>query len=267
MNIDQTSREAARINAMMKSMPKAPTASEIIEKEYPPVNWLIPGFITTGLTILAGAPKMGKSWMILNMAYAIAVGGRVLGHIAVEPAEVLFLALEDTERRLKSRLAMIEARPSTMLYMPTEWPRGVDAVKYLDLWMIDHPDTRAVFIDTLQKVSGVEDQNNYAETYNSAATLKRFADRNGVAVVCVHHTRKLVADDFLHSVAGSVGLTGAADTIITMTRARGETDGVLSITGRDVEEATHGIRFDTMLGTWRLLDFVPKKESYFRKAP
>jgi RecA-family ATPase len=263
MSIQQTATEAARINQMFKQMPKTPTSGEILSMDFPDIHWVVPGFITTGLTILAGAPKMGKSWLMLNMGYALSVGGSVFGKIMVQPTEVLYLALEDTERRLKQRLNIIEARPSSLLYMPTEWPRGDAAVKFLELWMVDHPDTRAVFIDTLQKISGVEDQNSYTETYNSAAVLKRFADKYAVAVVVVHHTRKIAADDFLHSVSGSVGLTGAADTIITLTRGRGETEGILSITGRDVEEKQHGITFDPFLGTWKLMDYVPKKAAYF----
>jgi RecA-family ATPase len=219
-----------------------------------PIPWVVPGFITTGLTILAGAPKLGKSWLILGMAWALSVGGRVFGHIDVKPCEVLFLALEDTPRRLRDRLIQMQAKGSGRLYMPTHWPRGSEAISYFDAWMLKHPNTKAIFIDTLQKVSGIEDTNAYAETYDAVARLKGIADKYGVAMVVVAHTRKaVVVDDFINKVTGSVGFTGAADTLIVMTRPRGGDDGVLSITGRDVEEAEHDIRFSPDIGTWELI--------------
>lgn len=261
MTKEEVVRQAAYLSQMMAKLPSAPTSHDLLGKVFPPVAWVVPGFITTGLTIVAGAPKLGKSWLILGIAWALSVGGRVFGHIGVQAQEVLFLALEDTERRLKDRLGRLGAIGSSKLYLPTNWPVGNDAVAYLDAWMLKHPDTKAIFIDTLQKISGIEDANNYRETYNAASALKVFADKHGVAVVVVHHTRKMMAEDFLHTVAGSVGLTGAADTVITMTRPRGHNDGVMSITGRDVEEMEYGIRFAPEIGTWEMLPEVPERPS------
>jgi hypothetical protein len=127
--------------------------------------------------------------------------------------------------------------------------------------MLANPGTRIIFIDTLQKISGVEDSNSYRETYNAAAELKRIADRYSIAIVVIHHTSKVSTTDFVHSVNGSVGLTGAADTVITIDRPRGQNDGVLKITGRDVEENEIGIRFDPDVGTWVKIDEVPSTPS------
>lgn len=157
-------------------------------------------------------------------------------------------------------------RGSNNLDIRTAWPSGRECVEYLDTWLDEFRKTKAVFIDTLQKVSGVEDANSYRETYAAAAGLKRVADKYGVAVVVIHHTSKsLAAVDFVHTVNGSVGLTGAADTVITMRRMRMQADGVLSITGRDVEEKEYGIHFDPGIGTWTLLDEVPKEREAWKK--
>lgn len=258
---EQTAREMAFIKERIEKLPHAWTSSDLLKTEFPPIPWVVPGFITTGLTIIAGAPKLGKSWLILGIAIALSLGGRVFGRISVPRCKVLFLALEDTPRRLKERLDRMQAIGTELLYIPTQWPKGKDCVDYLDAWMLKHPETKAVFIDTLQKVSGVEDGNSYQETYSSAAALKSLADRYGIAIVAVHHTRKMATEDFLHSVSGSVGLTGAADTVITMKRPRGQDDGVLSITGRDVEENEWGIRFAPEIGTWELLPEVPQTPS------
>jgi RecA-family ATPase len=258
---EKTAREMAFIQTTMDKLPASPSAHELMATNFPPIPWIVPGFITTGLTIIAGAPKLGKSWLILGVAWALGIGGRVFGRIKVPECEVLFLALEDTNRRLKERLIKIGANGPSKLFMPTLWPKGGEGIIYLDAWMLKHPDTKAVFVDTLQRISGVEDSNSYQQTYDSAAALKKLADKYGIAIIVVHHTRKMATEDFLHSVSGSVGLTGAADTIITMTRPRGQDEGVLNITGRDVEENEYGIRFCPDIGTWELMDTVPETPS------
>ena len=258
---ERTSREAAFIQETIAKLPKGPNGEELLSKEFPPIAWVIPGFVTTGLTIIAGAPKLGKSWLILGIACALSVGGRVLGEIKVDECEVLFLALEDTERRLKERLRRMKVTGIKNLHLRVTWPSSALAVQYLNAWMLAHPNTRTIFIDTLQKVSGVEDSNSYRETYNGAAELKKIADRYSIAIVVIHHTSKVSTTDFVHSVNGSVGLTGAADTVITIDRPRGQNDGVLKITGRDVEENEIGIRFDPDVGTWVKIDEVPSTPS------
>lgn len=259
MTIEQTAMESAGLANRISMLPSAPTCHDLIEKKFDMLNWVIPGLVTTGLTIVAGAPKVCKSWMVLNWAWAIAVGGYVLGKIKVDVNEVLYLALEDTERRLQSRLNTIGAYGSSNLYLPTQWPKGTEGIRFLDAWMIKNPDTRCIIIDTLQKISGVEDANSYSETYAFASALKKFADRNDLAVIVVHHTRKMDASDFLNTVQGSIGLTGAADTIMTISKPRNEYEGILKITGRDVEERENGIRFVPSIGTWALMEYVPIK--------
>jgi RecA-family ATPase len=220
--------------------------------------------VTTGLTILAGAPKLGKSWFALGMAFAISVGGRVLGDIKVSMADVLYLALEDTPRRLQGRMVRMGVSPTVKLRLMTEWPHGPRGILALDAWMLEHPETRAVIVDTVGKMSGVEDGNSYQETYRFASDLKRVADRHEIAVVAITHSAKIKKEDWTHNVIGSVGTIGAADTIMVMTRPRGCVDGILSVTGRDVVEEEAGIRFDPDVGTWTMLDYVPKARGQWR---
>src|SRR5258708_19570344 len=75
----------------------------LLQKELPPVKWAIPGILPEGLTLLCGKPKMGKSWLVLGFALGIACGGYVLGKVNVEQGYVLYLSLEDNERRLQRR--------------------------------------------------------------------------------------------------------------------------------------------------------------------
>ena len=258
-DMERTARSLAKEEEILERLRRGKNSEQLLETKFPPVPWVIPGFVVPGLTILAGAPKIGKSWLAMGMASALATGGRVFGEIKVEMGDVLLLALEDTERRLKERLEKMWVRGSIHLNIRTEWPVGPECIRYLEAWMDEYRETKAVFIDTLQKVSGIVEQNSYRETYNAAAGLKKIADRYSVAIIVMHHTTKVVMQDFVHSVNGSVGLTGAADTVITMQRLRMKNDGVLSVTGRDVEEKEYGIRFDPTIGTWTLLDEVPKE--------
>ena len=250
----------------ISKLPKAITSEELLAKDFPPIAWLIPRYIASGFTVLAGAPKMGKSWLALGMACALASGGYVLGNIKVEECDVLYLALEDTERRLKERMSRMGVRGSPRLSILTEWPRGDAGVKALHSWMLEHPNTKGIFIDTLGAISGVEDGNNYQETYRATADLKKVADQFDVAIVVVYHSAKQARADFVDDVIGSRGLTGAADTIITMKRPRGQHNGVLSITGRDVVEEEKGIHFDVDVGSWTLMDFVPQEKKAWRNG-
>ena len=250
----------------ISKLPKAITSEELLAKDFPPMVWIVPRFIASGFTILAGAPKMGKSWLALGMATALSCGGRILGEILVEECDVLYLALEDTERRLKERMSRMNVRGSPRLSLLTEWPRGNAGVKALHSWMLEHPNTKAIFIDTLGSISGVEDGNSYQETYRETADLKKIADQFDVAIVVVFHSSKQARADFVDDVIGSRGLTGAADTIITMKRPRGQHDGVLSITGRDVVEEELGIHFDVDVGSWTLMDSVPQEKKAWRSS-
>ena len=237
---------------------KAWTADQLMAAQFPPPKWAVPGLIPEGLSILAGAPKAGKSWLSLNLALGIAAGTPVLGEIETDPGPVLYLALEDTPRRLQNRMGKIlgpnpAPRDLTLLTeCPTLPAGGVDAIAG---WLTAHPAARLVVIDVFAKMRGASPPgvNPYDADYAAMGRAKRLADDFGVAVVLVHHLRKMGAEDFTAELSGTNGVAGAADTIMSLKRPRGEADGVLHITGRDVDEAERAMRFDPERGAWTLL--------------
>ncbi len=239
------------------------TAGDLLAADFPPPAWAVPGVIPEGLTLLAGAPKLGKSWLALNLAAAVAAGGRALGRVQVDQGEVLYLALEDPPRRLASRLRLIlngDAAPHGLTF-ETEWPPLADGgADQLDAWLAEHPGRRLVVVDVVARVRGqVDDRvNRYDADYHAMAELKKLADRHGVAILVLHHTRKAGAEDYLDTVSGTHGLAGAADAVAVMTRARTSADAVLQVTGRDVEERSYALRFSPSIGTWTLLDEPPE---------
>jgi AAA domain/Winged helix-turn-helix DNA-binding len=249
-----------RGTGVARSLPRISwTAAELMATDFPEPRWAVPGVLVEGVSLLVAAPKVGKSWLSLGVSIAVASGGKALSKVDVEQGDVLYLALEDTPRRLKRRLAAMlghDKAPETL----TLWtqcpplPEGGD--KRIRAWLDQHPDARLIVIDVLARVRGhaMPGRSAYDADYTAVARVKALADDHGVAVVLVHHDRKAEAADFLETVSGTNGLSGAADSILVLKRSRGEADAVLHITGRDVEETEVAMKFTAALGLWELLD-------------
>lgn len=235
------------------------TASDLMGMTFPEPKWAVPGLIAEGLNLLVGAPKLGKSWMVLGIAVAIAGGGRALGKIPVDQGAVLYAALEDNPRRLQNRLKAVlgdEAVPDD-LHVTTLLPRGEQMVELVSEWLSNHPGARLVIIDVLRKVTPRHDGRNnaYEADYAAMGALKALADKHSVAVIAVHHTRKMADDsDVFNEVSGSTGLTGAADAILIAKRARNTAEAVLHVTGRDINEQDYGLAWHADRCMWSLLD-------------
>lgn len=239
------------------SGPRVFTAAELLAREMPPPRWAVEGLLPEGLSLLAGKPKQGKSWMSLGLAVAITGGGRALGRLPATEGEVLYLALEDTARRLKDRLQRLlaGAPPSSRLTVTTEWPRlGDGGLNALEEWLTARPETRLVVIDTLARVRPARAGNGdrYAEDYQVMAEMKAVADRHQTAILLVHHLRKMSADDPFDTVSGTTALTGAADAALVLQRRRGQAEAGLFLTGRDVEERELALHWDAARCTWTL---------------
>jgi RecA-family ATPase len=216
----------------------------------------VPDLIPEGLTILAGKPKLGKSWLSLDIALATARSGVCLGDRRCIQGAVLYAALEDGERRLKERLAKTcNARewPAALSFC-TEMPNlGAGGVDHLHQWIEHAESPRLIVVDTFQKIrpTKAREETQYEADYRAAGILKTVADKAGVSVVMVHHVRKMEAEDPFDMVSGTNGLTGAADTILVLRRDSG---GVtLNARGRDIEEQELALQFDRDSCRWRVL--------------
>ncbi len=236
------------------------TAGQLLRMHLPEPKWGVKGIVAEGLNILAGKPKMGKSFLALGIALAVADGGVALGSIAVNAGAVLYLALEDTKRRLKERVAKIQQRQGGSykdnLVLARDWPRADrGGLEEIEKWLASHPDARLVVIDTLARFRPVRlgRRNDYEVDYEDVASLKSLADRGGLAFLVLHHTRKMAAADPLEEVSGTLGLSGAADGILVLRRERGQHDAALCITGRDVEERELALRWDAEFCLWSIL--------------
>jgi hypothetical protein len=255
------------MNATARSLHPVPTIperrtrwtdAELLRQEFPPPKWAVPGLLCEGLNLLAGAPKLGKSWLSLGIGAAIANGDPALGGIDVERGPVLYCALEDTGRRLQRRRRQMLAnggRAAPLLTLETAcptMPNGGDAL--IVEWIEQSPGARLVIVDTFEKMRGRNPQgvSAYSADYAAAGRFKTIADNYGVPILLIHHVRKQGAEDWQDLVSGTNGLTGAMDATLVLERSRGQADGVLHVTGRDVVEDDYAMSFD---GTfWTKLD-------------
>jgi hypothetical protein len=231
-------------------------------------RWAIPGLLPEGLTVLAGAPKIGKSWLLLDWALAVASGWPALGGLPVERGAVLYAALEDTPRHIKGRTTRLlggRAFPVGRITVRHQLPSGTTALAdALADALRTHPRTRLVMLDTLAKVRPPRRSRDwYAHDYALGGALQQLAHEFRVALVVSTHLTKRQAADPLDQVCGSIGVTASADTTLILRRKRWQAEGTLLITGRDTEERELALRFDgaqwTRLGPAAAITLSPER--------
>jgi AAA domain len=244
-----------------ESQPKIFSLQELLSWELPPTRWAIPEILPEGLTLLAGKPKLGKSWLALSAALSIACGGVALGTQPVIRGDVLYLALEDNARRLQARTRRLLASMQSVLNgidFALDWPRlGEGGLASLEDYLKAHPGVRLVVIDTWARVappSGESRRSQYEGDYEALSPLKHLADTSHVSILAVHHLRKTSSSDVLDEITGSIGMTGAVDGTLILKRERGQAEATLFVTGRDIErEQQLALSFDVTTALWTVI--------------
>lgn len=209
---------------------------ELYDTVYQSKPPLIDGLLYPGTYIFAGAPKLGKSFLMAQLAYHISTG-TPLWNYTVRKGTVLYLALEDDYHRLQERMYRMFGTESTdnLHFSVSAGQLGNGLNEQLTRFIAEHPDTKLIIIDTLQKVREVGGDNySYANDYEIITRLKKFADRSGICLLLVHHTRKQNADDKFDMILGTNGLLGAADGgFILRKEKRTSNAATLEVSGRD----------------------------------
>lgn len=232
------------------------TGTALAAKQFGPVNYVVEGYLAQGVTLLAGAPKIGKSWLALNIAQAVAAGTLVFGTVPCRGGYVLYLALEDNERRLKVRCELMGATPSERITFVTEWPTIDDGgLEEMEAWIASVPDPVLIVVDVLAKVRPQTrgDAQLYETDYRALSGMQKIANDHNIAILIITHTRKAGADDPFDAVSGTRGLTGAADTVLVLRREMNAGHALLYGRGRDVAESDTALQFEAERGTWRVL--------------
>lgn len=215
-----------------------PTVSldELFESVYRSKPAIVENLIYPGTYILAGAPKVGKSFLVAQLAYHIATGQRLWDY-EVKQSTVLYLALEDDHRRLQKRMNRMFGVDGTanLFFAITAKKLGEGLEDQLEEFINLHPYTRLIIIDTLQKIrQGNGDSYSYANDYECVGNLKKFADQKEICLLIVHHTRKQQASDKFDMISGTTGILGCADgAFVLQKERRTDCSATLDIVGRD----------------------------------
>ena len=236
---------------------KLPTinAEELLSHPLPPTRFIIDQLLPQGLHILAGATKIGKSWLALALCLCV-VKGEALWSFAAQKCGVLYLCLEDSYQRIRCRLLdLTEDAPDTLYFsvMSAQLHNGLE--QQIEQFLSEHPNTGLVVIDTLQRVRGSGDNGNpYANDYRDIGALKALADKHRIAILLIHHVRKLKSDDPMDMISGTNGISGATDTnFVLMKTSRSENTATLYCTGRDIVYRELRLEFDSETHLWNLL--------------
>ena len=252
-DLEEIMRQISRVN----DPAYLPTVSmnDLYEQVYPGRPPVIDGLLYAGTYLFVGAPKVGKSFLMAQLAYHVSMGLSLWGY-EVRQGTVLYLALEDDHRRLQERLYRMFGMDGTndLLFSICAKQVGNGLEEQLKRFVQEHPDTKLIIIDTLQKIREAGgDKYSYANDYEVVGKLKRLADACGVCLLLVHHTRKQQADDKFDMISGTNGLSGAADGAFLLQKEK-RTDGTatLDVVGRDQQDQRLYLTKDKEHLTWTL---------------
>ena len=232
-------------------------------KSRPPI---IDGLLYGGAYILAGAPKIGKSFLVAQIAYHISTGKKLWDY-DVHQGAVLYLALEDDYQRIQSRMFMMYGvEDSSNLYFATAANKignGLD--EQLEFFINEHPDTKLIIIDTMQKIREVGGEAySYASDYEIIGRLKQFADKHCICILIVHHTRKQPAGDTFEMISGTTGLLGCADgSLLMQKKKRTALEATIDVVGRDQQDQILYLSKDPNTQIWNL----DRTETELHKEP
>ena len=229
--------------------------TELYETTYESRPPVIDGLLYTGAYLFVGAPKVGKSFLMAQLAYHVSTGQRLWDY-DVHQGTVLYLALEDDYRRLQARMSRMfgVGGAANLRFAVYAKQLGAGLDEQLEKFVRDRPDTRLIIIDTLQKIREAGgDAYSYANDYEIIGRMKQFADKKGVCVLLVHHTRKQLAGDKFEMISGTNGLLGCADgAFLLQKEKRTDLSATLDIVGRDQpDQRLHLIRDPERL-SWQL---------------
>jgi AAA domain len=235
-------------------------APDLCDQQFPDLKYVVPGIFPEGVTLLASRPKLGKSWLLLQVGAAVATGvSALVPNDSPLHGDVLYLALEDNPRRLQRRLTKYFGRNRSTwparLIIVTGWNRldqgGLEAI---EAWCKSVSKPTLIMIDTLKKVRAPKrnGQSDYDADYEACQGLQKLAGTLGIAIIVAHHDRKMDAEDVFDTVSGTLGLTGGVDTIAVMKRRAGVI--TLHVEGRDLAETVEkAILFDRETCRWKVL--------------
>lgn len=226
----------------------------LMDMNLPRTKFVIQGILPQGLAIIAGAPKIGKSWLMLDWCVKIAKGENIWNFKTIQ-GTTLYLCLEDNNSRIQGRLLTITDEVTSNVYFVTSCCSLADGLEeQIRNFVNEHSDTVLIVIDTLQMVRQNTKDTSYANDYKEIETIKKIADKLQIAILLVHHMRKQDDRDPLNKLSGTNGIAGGADTIFTLDRSkRSQNNATFICTGRDIEYREFELNFNKDDCVWNLI--------------
>ena len=235
---------------------------EIMVEPLKPIEFVVDNFISQGLFILAGAPKIGKSWLALDICLSTAKGEPVLNNKTTQ-GTALYLCLEDSRIRIQNRLYEMTDNPTKHLHfalIANSIGNGLE--EQIENFISEHRNTKIIFIDTLQKIRSASPESTYATYYKEQSVLKSVANKRSVAIVLVHHLRKTKDADPFNMISGTTGISGCVDGNFVLSESkRGSRNTTLYCVGRDIENREIELKFDSEKHRWITDETFFKKEN------
>ena len=239
------------------------SCEELCDARLQRIRYTVEGLLRPGLAILAGSPKIGKSWLVLHLCLQIAKGEAFLG-MPTRQGSVLYIALEDSNERVQERvLSITDTYPESLHFALDCAPLGDALEEELHSFAAEHDNARLVVIDTFQKIRAQGGELSYANDYAEVSRLKRIADELSICILLVHHTRKQSDSDYMNEISGTNGIAGSADTLMVLKKeSRSSRTAQLNCTGRDIYDRELTLQFDPARCVWSVKKdtYVPEKK-------
>ncbi len=254
----------------MNSLPQRLTVIDgetLMDAKLEPIKFCIDTLLPQGLCILGGAPKIGKSWLVLDVCVRVAKGEPVWG-LSTTHGSVLYLCLEDSYNRIFERLSAITDEVTSNVFFAIKAENMASGLcEQIREFCREHPDTVLVAIDTFQLIRNNEVDTSYGNDYKEMRELKALADELRITLLLVHHLRKQGDGDPVNKLSGTTGISGATDATYILDRSKRSSDGATLIcTGRDIEYREFELRFDKQNCVWTMQsDSLDKPEMLLPK--
>lgn len=249
-------RDGTKPGPAKRKTAKALSMNELYDADFNSNGFIVDGLLGTGLYILCGDPKTGKSFFVAQLGHSVASGNEFLGRKTKQGTVILY-SLEDTMDRVRDRLyKMFEDDICPDYYFSTECGKTGDTfTEDVSSFLASHKDTRLVIIDTFQKIRQAGPDYSYSGDYEVLSEIKKLADDNKICILLVHHSNKRDVKDVFGKINGTSGIMGAADGVIMLTKkTRNSDEATLNITGRDVRDTAIRIARSADTVKWEFIE-------------
>ena len=226
----------------------------LMDMRIKPISFCIDSLLPQGISLLCGAPKIGKSWLVLDWCVRIAKGEEVW-NFKTAKGTTLYLCLEDNLSRIQQRLNEItDDVPNNVFFATSSCSMSDGFAEQIEMFVAEHKDTVLVVIDTFQMIRSKNKDTTYANDYQEIEKLKRLANKLKISLLLVHHLRKQGDNDPLNKISGTTGISGAVDTTFILDKSkRSQNNATMICTGRDIEYRELELNFSKENHMWNLV--------------